>query len=68
MSANNIIYIDRDTFEVFYQGCADNSGVGEKIGKGKSLEEAVDIAQKEIEELEGHFEYGIWFIKKKGEK
>jgi len=62
MSANNIIYIKRKTFEVYYQGCADNSGLGNKVGRGKNLEEAVDIAQKEINDCEGVVEYGINFI------
>jgi len=62
MSANNVIYIKRKTFEVFYQSCADNGDYGEKIGKGKNLEEAVKIAQKRIDEIDGWVEYGIRFI------
>lgn len=62
MSANNVVYIKKKTFEVYYQNCADNPGFGDKVGKGKSLEEAVEIAQKEIKKCDGNFEYGIWFI------
>ena len=65
MSANNIIYINRDTFEVFYQPCADNMGYGNKVSKGKDLDEAVDIAQRIIDECEGQVEYGIWFVRNK---
>ena len=66
MSANNVIYIRRKSYEVFYQGCADNESLGEFIGKGKSLAQAVDIAQEKIDELEDNdelLEYGIHFIK-----
>ena len=34
------------------------------MGKGKNLEEAIEIAEKEIEEEE--VEYGIYFVKAKG--
>ena len=69
MSANDVIYIDRKTFKVYYSGCADNP-LDEKrdlIGKGASLEDAVDIAQTRIKEMrdDGCFtspEYGINFI------
>ena len=63
MSANNAIYIKKKTFEVFYQDCDDNEGPGELIGKGKNLEDAIKIAEKQIKELEGSLEYGIWFTK-----
>ena len=62
MSANNVIYIRRKDFSVFYQPCADNDGLGHKVGKGKNLEEAVDIAQKEIDDCDGMVEYGIVFV------
>lgn len=39
------------------------TGYGNKVGKGESLEEAIEIAEKEIEERE--VEYGIHFIKNK---
>jgi len=66
MSANNVIYIKRDTFEVFYQGCADNDDLGTKIGKGKNLEEAVDIAYEYMgDDPMFMLEYGINFIPKK---
>ena len=61
MSANNVIYINRQTFEVYHQHCDDNADYGEKIGKGKNREEAVNIAQKELEEY-GEVEYGIRFL------
>jgi hypothetical protein len=60
MSANNLIYINRRTFKVYYQDCADNDGLGRLVGQGKNLEEAVDIAQKFMEKIE----YGIWFVDK----
>jgi len=65
MSANNIIYIKRDTYEVFYQGCVDNDDLGEKIGKGKNLEEAVDIAEEYMKDPLFILEYGINFIGKR---
>jgi len=62
MSANNIIYIKRKTFEVYYQPCADNEGLGELVAKGKDLEDAVRIAEEQKEECGGVVEYGIAFI------
>lgn len=62
MSANNIIYINRKNYKVYYRGCVDNEGLGELVGRGKTLEEAVDIAQKEIDDCDGMVEYGVWFI------
>lgn len=61
ISANNIIYIDRDNFKVYYQGTADNDDMGSLEGQGKTIEEAIDIAQNLIEEY-GEVEYGIKFI------
>lgn len=61
MSANNIIFIDRKNFKVYYQGTADNDDLGSLEGQGKTIEEAIDIAQKIIEEC-GEVEYGIKFI------
>lgn len=63
MSANNIIYISRDNFKVYYQGCADNDDLGSLEGQGKTIEEAVDIADDILEEV-GEVEYGIKFIGK----
>ena len=62
MSADNYILIDRKTFEV-YEGCASTDHKS-LIGKGKNLEEAVDIAQKYRVEVEidgSYIEYGINF-------
>ena len=61
ISANNIIYIDRDNFKVYYQGTADNDDLGSLEGQGKTIEEAIDIAQNIVEEY-GEVEYGINFI------
>ena len=33
MSANDVIFINKDTFEVYYQGCADNDDYGRLIDK-----------------------------------
>ena len=63
MSANNEIAINRRTFVVYYFPSVDNDNK-ELIGKGKDLEEAVDMAQGYIEkELLGYVEYGIRFIR-----
>jgi len=64
MSANNLIYIDRTTNCVWYQGCADNDDLGEFIGQGINLDEAVTIANNYSEDL-GEVEYGIKFIDRK---
>lgn len=62
MSANNAILISRKTYTVYYVPCADND-FKEKISKFKSLEEAVDYAEKYIrKDLDGYCEYGIRFI------
>ncbi len=67
MSANNGIFINRDTYEVFYQGCWDNGMDGMKsIGKGKDLEEAVDIAEGHYkDDFMCYLEYGINFYREK---
>jgi len=62
MSANNIIYINKDTYEVFYQSNADEEGLGELIGKGDSLDEALWLAEEKINECGGVVEYGIVYI------
>jgi len=61
MSANNVIYLNKDTFEVGYQGCVDNEGYGEFQKKCKSLEEAVELVDDLTTEYEP--EYGIMIIK-----
>jgi len=63
MSANNEIIISRKTFKVYYNPCVDNDEL-ELVGKGKSLEEAVGIAKRYIDdELGGglYLEFGIRF-------
>ena len=52
------------TFKVYHNPCADNDEL-ELVGKGKSLEEAVGIANKYIDDELGEglcLEYGIRFI------
>jgi predicted RNase H-like HicB family nuclease len=67
MSSNNYIFINRKTLEVYY-GFWD-CGQPDLIGVGKTLEEAVDIAENFIEEeLAGILEDGIRFIGKGGDK
>lgn len=60
MSANNAIFIDKKTLEVWYQSCADNNDLGSFIKKCKTLKEAVNLAQKLAKEYQ--VEYGIRFI------
>ena len=62
MSANNIIYIEEKTHKVYYQSCADNDDLGELIGKGKNLEDAIKIAQAYRNNHLCYLEYGIEFI------
>ena len=61
MSANNFILVNRRTLEVTMRNM-DTGTVSMKIGKAKTLDEAVDLAedyqQREI------VEYGIHFSKK----
>ena len=64
MSANDVIYIDKTTKQVFYQGCADNNGKGKLIGQGTDLETAIEIAENYLGD--GYIpEYGINFISSK---
>jgi hypothetical protein len=66
MSADNYIYLDQKTFEVWECVASCVSGLVEPddlqkqkvslIGKGKSLKEALEIANKASEKTE----YGIW--------
>lgn len=69
MSANNGIVIKSDTFEVYYIPCWDNGlKGGEKIGKGKNLEDAYIIAKKWLydeDDEDGFYwdlEYGIQIV------
>lgn len=64
MSANDAIFINKDTFEVYHQGCADNDGLGDVIAIGKNLEDAVKKAEKYAKEncAYGYPEYGIRFV------
>lgn len=59
MSANNMITINKNTFVV--KNVDAETGVGSIVGKGRNLEEAIDIAEKEMEREE--VEYGIHFVK-----
>lgn len=61
MSADNYILIDRKSFEVKEINASDGRIIN-KIGKGKNLEEAVDIACEETKM--GRIEYGIEFTDK----
>ena len=62
MSANNALTIGLKSFEVRYYPCADDEEY-EVVGKGKTLEEAVRIAVKFInEELGRMLEYGVSFV------
>lgn len=59
MSANNFLLINRKTFEVTMRD-AENNYILMEVGKGKDINEAIDIAQKCLrEEI---IEYGINFI------
>lgn len=62
MSANNIIYIkkNKNNYEVWYQGCADNEDLGGLEKTFKTLEEACKFADKLSREF--GVEYGINFI------
>lgn len=59
MSANNMIIINRKTYVV--EEVDVETGYGREVGQGKNIEEAIDIAQKELDE--GDVEYGIHFVK-----
>lgn len=59
MSANNYILIDRKNFEITERD-ADTGSVLRKIGKVKTLKEAIDLAQ----EHQDLVEYGISFVGK----
>ena len=60
MSMNNIIYINKETYEVFYQANVDSKSKGLPIGKGNTLVEAVEIADN----YDVYPEYGINFFTK----
>lgn len=60
MSANNYILVNRRTFSVSMRD-AEEGKLMWKIGKGKTLDEALDIAQKTLEEE--IVEYGIQLTK-----
>ena len=60
MSANNMITINKKNFVVMNVDA--ETGYGSEVGKGKSLEEAIEIAEKSMEEEE--VEYGTHFVKK----
>lgn len=58
MSANNYILVNRDNLEVSMRD-ADTGALLQKIGRAKTLEKAIDLAQKYQEIVE----YGICFTK-----
>ena len=60
MSSDNAIVINRNNFRVNY--CLGD--YSEFIGQGKTLDEAIDIAQKKVDDCGGMVEYGITFIGK----
>ena len=60
MSANNMITINKRIYVV--KNVDAETGFGNVVGKGKNLDEAIGIAEKEIEE--GEVEYGIRFVTK----
>ena len=62
MSANNMITINKKSFVV--KEVDAETGYGIVLGKAKSLEEAIEVAQKEIEK--GNVEYGIHFVNGRG--
>lgn len=64
MSANNMITINKKTYVV--KEVDAETGYGRVLGKGKNLEEATDIAEKEMEKE--YIEYGIHFVKERKEK
>ena len=62
ISADNYILICKKTFEVF-DGCASNDNLI-KVGQGKNLNEAIEIAEEFEQHLWGEgliLEYGIHF-------
>lgn len=66
MSSNDFIEIDRQKFTVRYKDADRGFLLDGKTHKAKSLEEAINIADKIIEDY-GGIEYGIWFVGKKEE-
>lgn len=60
MSLNNSIIINKKTFEVYYQSCVDND-LKDKIAKGKNLEDAINKAEKWLEDNNFYLEYGYNF-------
>lgn len=58
MSANNLITINKKTFEV--KEVDAETYFGRVVGKAKSLEEAIELAEKEMREE--YVEYGIQFV------
>lgn len=62
MSANNMITINKKTFVVMNVDAETEQG--NIVSKGKSLEDAIEIAEKEMDKEE--VEYGIHFVKSEG--
>jgi len=68
MSADNYITISKSTFEIRHCCASCPERKGTLIGKGKNLEDAINVFEKWHKEEEreyGYFpiEYGIMFIK-----
>ena len=65
MSANNGIYINRETLKAYYASCVDNDFDERKekpIATGKTLDELIDRTEKWLEDNEMYVEYGYNFI------
>lgn len=58
MSTNNIITINKRTFVVMNVDA--ETGYGSVVGKGRTLGEAIEVAEKVMEKEE--VEYGIHFV------
>lgn len=67
MSANNYILISKKSFKIWHRDAETEDG--EQIGQGKSLENAVEIAENWCQQEENaspffQLEYGFWFCDK----
>ena len=60
MSANDYIHIDRKTFKVEHRDY-DTDHCFEEVGTGKDLDDAIDTAQKYMQEQMVSIEYGVYF-------
>ena len=62
MSANDIIYINKETFTVYHCDVEHSITQNDIIGKGKDWKDALRIADEYQEEGMYPVEYGIKFI------